>query len=88
MSAEYFACDVSTLFVLLFMVSSFAVPRIAQQKVLLFGIVLALAARTPDLFFSALSARSRADGATRTSPSGARRASGGLDAEATADGLG
>jgi hypothetical protein len=32
-------------------VSSFAVPRIAQQKVLLFGIVLALAARTPDLFF-------------------------------------
>jgi hypothetical protein len=87
MSAEYFACDVSTLFVLLFIVSSFPVPRIAQQKVLLFGIVLALAART-GFIFSAQSARSRADGTTRTSPSGARRASGRLDAEATADGLG
>ncbi len=50
---EYFACYVSNealsvdnLFVYLFIVSSFAVPRIAQQKVLLFGIVLALAART------------------------------------------
>ena len=53
MSVEYFACYVSNealsidnLFIFLFIVSRFAVPRIAQQKVLLFGIVLALAART------------------------------------------
>jgi hypothetical protein len=38
-SAEYFACDLSNLFILLFIVSRFATPRIAQQKVLLFGIV-------------------------------------------------
>jgi tellurite resistance protein TerC len=60
MSAEYFACYVSNealsidnLFVFLFIVSSFAVPRIAQQKVLLFGIVLALAARTGFIFIGA-----------------------------------
>jgi tellurite resistance protein TerC len=53
MGVEYFACYVSNealsidnLFVFVFIVSSFAVPRIAQQKVLLFGILLALAART------------------------------------------
>jgi len=53
MSVEYFACYVSNealsidnLFVILYIVGSFAVPRIAQQKVLLFGIVLALVART------------------------------------------
>jgi tellurite resistance protein TerC len=60
MSVEYFACYVSNealsidnLFVFLFIVSSFAVPRIAQQKVLLFGIVLALAARTGFIFIGA-----------------------------------
>jgi tellurite resistance protein TerC len=53
MSVEYFACYVSNealsidnLFIFLYIVSSFAVPRIAQQKVLLFGIVLALVTRT------------------------------------------
>jgi len=57
---EYFACYVSNealsidnLFVFLFIVSSFAVPRIAQQKVLLFGILLALAARTGFIFIGA-----------------------------------
>jgi tellurite resistance protein TerC len=60
MGVEYFACYVSNealsidnLFVFLFIVSSFAVPRIAQQKVLLFGIVLALAARTGFIFVGA-----------------------------------
>jgi tellurite resistance protein TerC len=60
MSVEYFACYVSNealsidnLFVFLFIVSSFAVPRIAQQKVLLFGIVFALAARTGFIFIGA-----------------------------------
>jgi tellurite resistance protein TerC len=60
MSIEYFACYVSNealsidnLFVYLFIVSSFAVPRIAQQKVVLFGIVLALAARTGFIFIGA-----------------------------------
>jgi tellurite resistance protein TerC len=60
MGVEYFACYVSNealsidnLFVFLFIVSSFAVPRIAQQKVLLFGIVLALAARTGFIFIGA-----------------------------------
>jgi hypothetical protein len=38
---------------LLFIVSSFAVPRVAQQKVLLFGIVFALAARTGFIFIGA-----------------------------------
>jgi tellurite resistance protein TerC len=50
MSAEYFACDLSNLFVLLFIVSRFATPRIAQQKVLLFGIVQGSAARTGFIF--------------------------------------
>jgi tellurite resistance protein TerC len=60
MSLEYFACYVSNealsvdnLFIFLFIVSSFAVPRIAQQKVLLFGIVFALAARTGFIFVGA-----------------------------------
>jgi TerC family integral membrane protein len=57
MGVEYFACYVSNealsvdnLFVFLFIISSFAVPRIAQQKVLLFGILLALVARTGFIF--------------------------------------
>jgi tellurite resistance protein TerC len=60
MSIEYFACYVSNealsidnLFVFLFIVSSFAVPRIAQQKVVLFGLVLALIARTGFIFIGA-----------------------------------
>ena len=60
MSVEYFACYVSNealsidnLFVILYIVGSFAVPRIAQQKVLLFGIVLALFARTGFIFIGA-----------------------------------
>jgi tellurite resistance protein TerC len=60
MSLEYFACYVSNealsidnLFVFLYIVSSFAVPRIAQQKVLLFGIVLSLVARTGFIFIGA-----------------------------------
>jgi tellurite resistance protein TerC len=60
MGIEYFACyvtnealSIDNLFVFLFIVSSFAVPRIAQQKVLLFGIVLALAARTGFIFVGA-----------------------------------
>jgi tellurite resistance protein TerC len=60
MSVEYFACYVSNealsidnLFIFLYIVSSFAVPRIAQQKVLLFGIVLALVARTGFIFIGA-----------------------------------
>jgi tellurite resistance protein TerC len=60
MGVEYFACYVSNealsvdnLFVFLFILSSFAVPRIAQQKVLLFGIVFALAARTGFIFIGA-----------------------------------
>jgi tellurite resistance protein TerC len=60
MSVEYFACYVSNealsidnLFVILYIVGSFAVPRIAQQKVLLFGIVLSLVARTGFIFIGA-----------------------------------
>ena len=60
LGVQYFACYVSNealsidnLFVFLFIVSSFAVPRIAQQKVLLFGILLALAARTGLIFIGA-----------------------------------
>jgi tellurite resistance protein TerC len=52
-SIEYFACylsnealSVDNLFVFLVILGSFAVPRIARQKVLLFGIVFALTART------------------------------------------
>jgi tellurite resistance protein TerC len=53
MGAEYFACylsnealSVDNLFVFLVIMGSFAVPRVAQQKVLLFGIMFALVART------------------------------------------
>jgi tellurite resistance protein TerC len=60
MSVEYFACYVSNealsidnLFVVMFILSSFAVPRIAQQKALLFGMVFALAARTGFIFIGA-----------------------------------
>jgi tellurite resistance protein TerC len=60
MGVEYFACYVSNealsidnLFVFLFIIGSFAVPRIAQQKVLLFGILLALVARTGFIFVGA-----------------------------------
>lgn len=44
------ALSVDNLFVLLFIIGSFAVPRIAKQKVLLFGILLALVARTGFIF--------------------------------------
>ena len=60
MSVEYFACFVSNealsidnLFVFLYIVSSFAVPRVAQSKVLLFGIVVALVARIGFIFVGA-----------------------------------
>src|SRR3984885_10134015 len=60
MSVEYFACYVSNealsidnLLVFLYLVGCFAVPRIAQQKVLLFGIVFALVARTGFIFIGA-----------------------------------
>jgi tellurite resistance protein TerC len=60
MGVEYFACyatnealSVDNLFVFLFIIGSFAVPRIAQQKVLLFGILLALVARTGAIFLGA-----------------------------------
>ncbi|MDT5175002.1 MAG: tellurite resistance protein TerC, partial [Mycobacterium sp.] len=53
MAIEYFAgylsneaLSVDNLFVFLVIISSFAVPRVAQQKVLLFGIAFALVART------------------------------------------
>ena len=52
MGVEYFACylsnealSVDNLFVFLVIIASFGVPRVAQQKVLLFGIVFALIAR-------------------------------------------
>jgi tellurite resistance protein TerC len=57
---EYFAgylineaLSVDNLFVLLILVTSFAVPRFAQQKVLLFGIIFALIARTAFIFIGA-----------------------------------
>ena len=60
MSVEYFACYVSNealsidnLFVFLYIVSSFTVPRLAQSKVLLFGIVVALVARIGFIFLGA-----------------------------------
>jgi tellurite resistance protein TerC len=60
LGVEYFACYVSNealsidnLFVFLYIVGSFAVPRIAQQKVLLFGIVFALVARIGFIFLGA-----------------------------------
>lgn len=53
MAMEYFAgylsneaLSVDNLFVFLVIMSGFAVPRVAQQKVLLFGIAFALVART------------------------------------------
>ncbi len=53
MAVEYFAgylsneaLSVDNLFVFLVIISSFGVPRVAQQKVLLFGIAFALVART------------------------------------------
>ncbi|KZS59267.1 MAG: TerC/Alx family metal homeostasis membrane protein [Mycobacterium pseudokansasii] len=53
MGIEYFASylsnealSVDNLFVFLVIISSFGVPRVAQQKVLLFGIAFALVART------------------------------------------
>ncbi|ETW25093.1 TerC/Alx family metal homeostasis membrane protein [Mycobacterium gastri] len=53
MAIEYFASylsnealSVDNLFVFLVIISSFGVPRVAQQKVLLFGIAFALVART------------------------------------------
>lgn len=53
MAVEYFAgyvsneaLSVDNLFVFLLIISSFGVPRVAQQKVLLFGIAFALVART------------------------------------------
>ncbi|RMB61573.1 TerC family protein [Tessaracoccus antarcticus] len=57
MGSEYFAgyitekaLSVDNLFVFLVIMGSFAVPRIDQQKVLLFGIVFALIARTAFIF--------------------------------------
>ncbi len=57
---EYFAgylineaLSVDNLFVLLVLVNSFAVPRAAQQKVLLFGVMFALIARTAFIFIGA-----------------------------------
>jgi tellurite resistance protein TerC len=57
---EYFACylsnealSVDNLFIFLVIIGSFAVPRIAQQKVVLFGIVIALVARTGFIFIGA-----------------------------------
>ena len=60
MGAEYFAgyvtekaLSVDNLFVFLIIMSSFAVPRADQQKVLLFGIVFSLIARTGFIFLGA-----------------------------------
>ena len=60
MGAEYFAgyvtekaLSVDNLFVFLIIMTSFAVPRADQQKVLLFGIVFALIARTGFIFLGA-----------------------------------
>lgn len=60
MGAEYFAgwvtekaLSVDNLFVFLVLLGSFSVPRAEQQKVLLFGIVLSLLARTGFIFLGA-----------------------------------
>jgi tellurite resistance protein TerC len=60
MGSEYFAgyitekaLSVDNLFVFLIIISSFAVPREDQQKVLLFGIVFSLIARTGFIFLGA-----------------------------------
>jgi tellurite resistance protein TerC len=59
-AVEYFACylsnealSVDNLFIFLVIIGSFAVPRIAQQKVVLFGVVIALVARTGFIFIGA-----------------------------------
>ena len=79
MGVEYFAllCQQR---IFLFIVSSFAVPRIAAQKVLLFGILLALSMRSGFIFGAALIAVFQ--------PIVARDAQAQLDADATPDGLG
>src|SRR5215210_2526352 len=60
MGAEYFAgyvtekaLSVDNLFVFLIIMTSFAVPRADQQKVLLFGIVFSIIARTGFIFLGA-----------------------------------
>ena len=60
LGVEYFACyltdealSVDNLFVFLVIVGGFAVPRTAQQKVLLFGIAFALVTRTGFIFIGA-----------------------------------
>ena len=60
MGAEYFAgyitekaLSVDNLFVFLIIMTSFKVPRADQQKVLLFGIVFSLIARTGFIFLGA-----------------------------------
>ena len=60
MMAEYYggyvtekALSVDNLFVFLIIIGSFAVPRADQQKVLLFGIIFALIARTVFIFVGA-----------------------------------
>ena len=60
MGAEYFAgyvtekaLSVDNLFVFLIIMTSFRVPRADQQKVLLFGIVFSLIARTGFIFLGA-----------------------------------
>src|SRR5699024_3848798 len=60
MGSEYFAgyltekaLSVDNLFVFLIIMTSFAVPRAEQQKVLLVGIVFALLARTGFIFLGA-----------------------------------
>lgn len=60
LAVEYFACyltdealSVDNLFVFLVIISSFGVPRLAQQKVLLFGIAFPLVTRTGFIFVGA-----------------------------------
>lgn len=60
LAVEYFACyltdealSVDNLFVFLVIISSFGVPRLAQQKVLLFGIAFAPGTRTGFIFVGA-----------------------------------
>lgn len=60
LAVEYFACyltdealSVDNLFVFLVIISSFGVPRLAQQKVLLFGIAFTLVTRTGFIFVGA-----------------------------------
>lgn len=60
MGVEFFACylsnealSVDNLFVFLVIIGSFAVPRVAQQKVVLFGTVIAMVARIAFVFLGA-----------------------------------